>query len=157
MPNELHRALLVDYKTGLEELPYAGRRFAGVPIYKEYRYRYIIHFGRILRWKVVLPLQQKWQETKGTYGFGKNTLRLLCAFPLDTELQKLEHCHLFNRGIQTLIERARRGAFVNINALERLINVVVIDDFLFGPGLSGDRALKFLKTSQEIHCVSLTA
>ena len=29
-----HRALLCDYKTGLENLPYAGRRFAGLPIYK---------------------------------------------------------------------------------------------------------------------------
>lgn len=145
-----HRALLCDYKTGLENLPYAGRSFAGVPIYKEYHYRHVIHFGRVLRQKAVLPWRRKWQETKGTWGFGRNTLNP----KNEAELRRLEQCSLFQwPEVQNLVERARRGAFVNLNALRCLINAPVIDDFLFGSGFSDDHALQFLEPLREIHFV----
>jgi len=149
-----HLALLCDYKTGLENLPSSTHNLVSVPIYKEYRYRHLVHLARIVRQQFVLPLRTKWQERKGMWGFGHSILNPLRA----AELRRLDHCQLFNwLEVQHLIERARRGAFVNRNALECLINAVVIDDFLFGSGLSGDRALKFLKTPQEIHFASRTA
>jgi hypothetical protein len=52
--------------------------------------------------------------------------------------------------IQSLIERTSSGAFINSHALERLLTAAVIDDFLFGSGFSGERALHFLEPCREI-------
>ena len=148
-----HCALLCDYKTGLENLPYAGRSFAGIPIYKEYHYRHAIHFGRVIRQKVVLPLRRKWQETKGIWGFGRNILNPAH----EAELRRLEQCPLFHwPAVQNLVERAKCGAFVNPNAIRHLINAPVIHDFLFGSGFSDDHALQFLEPLREIHFVRPT-
>jgi hypothetical protein len=145
-----HLALLCDYKTGLENLPSVARGFAGVPIYKEYRYRSIIQAGRIVRQKVVLPLRQKWQERKGRWGFGHGILNA----GMEEELRNLEKYQLFNwPEVQNLLSQASRGAFVNRNALRHLINVPVIDDFLFGSGFSGDHALRFLKPVRDIQFI----
>lgn len=102
----------------------------------------------------MIPLRQKWQEVKGTLGFGRNVLDL----QLEREMRRLEQYHLFNwPEIRNLIERAKHGTFVDRNAMGRLINAAVIDDFLFGSGFSGDRALQFLKPFRQIRFVRATA
>jgi NH3-dependent NAD+ synthetase len=149
-----HLALLCDYRTGLENLPSVARGFAGVPIYKEYRYRSIIHAGRIVRQKIVLPLRRKWQETKGHWGCGHSVLHAR----IEAELRSLERYQLFDwSAVQNLLSQASRGAFVNRDALRHLINVPVIDDFLFGSGFSGDQALRFLEPVRDIQFIRPTA
>ena len=64
-----HIELLRSYNTGIEQFPNAARRFAGVPLDKEYKYRHFVHLGRALRF-YFLPINQKWRETKGRLGFG---------------------------------------------------------------------------------------
>jgi hypothetical protein len=145
-----HLALLCDYKTGLENLPNAARGFAGVPIRKEYYYRHIVHLGRLFRARFMLPFKQKKQELKRVLGFGQSALVPL----MEEEIINLKNCGLFNwKGLQFVIERARRGTFLNKSALHGLINVIVIHDFLFGSGLSGERSLKYLESEREIHFV----
>ncbi len=152
---QAHLSVLCDYKTGLENLPSANRStFAAVPIYKEYNYRHIVHWSRFAKRKITLPLQQKWQETKAACGFGRSVLYM----NLRSELQRLKEYELFNwPEIQNLIEQAENGRFVNRSAMNRLVSVAVIDDFLFGSGLSGDCALRFLKPLRHINFVRATA
>ena len=138
-------ALLCDYKTGLEKLPPAARHF-GLPMHRGYRYRHLIHFGHVLQEKVV-PLRQKWYESMGRWGFGNNVLN---ATRRD-ELRRLEHCDLFHGpAVRNLRERAQCGTFVNRDAITRVINAGVINEFLFGSGFTGDRALSFLQPTREI-------
>ncbi len=140
-------ALLCNYETGLEKLRAAANHFS-MPIHKEYRHRHIIQLGRLVKDSLLLPLQQKWQETKGTLGLGRSVL----YSDWEADLSRVKDCQLFNGPeVKNIIGQARRGAFVNRNAIDRLIDAVVIDDFLFGPGLSGDRALRFLEPLREIH------
>ncbi len=149
-----HLALLSDYKSGLENLPSANRTLVSVPIYKEYNYRHLVHWSRYVLQKYVLPAQQKWKETKGTFGFGRSIL----YSNLGKELCRLKQYELFNwPEIQNLIEQAENGRFVNRSAMNRLVGVAVIDDFLFGSGLSGDRALRILKPLRHINFVRATA
>ncbi len=149
-----HLALLCDYKTGIENLPSANRSiFTKLPIYKEYNYRHIVHLSRFAKQKIMLPLQQKWQETKGSFGFGRSRLDQY----MGEELCRLKQYELFNwPEIQNLIERAEHGTFVNRSALASLVNVAVIDDFLFGSGFSGDRALRLIKPFSQINFVRAT-
>jgi asparagine synthetase B (glutamine-hydrolysing) len=145
-----HLALLCDYKTGIEKIPNAARSFANVSIYKEYRYSQIVHFGRLMRSKILLPFQQKWQKIKGELGFGQSAMVPL----MEEELNSLRQCEALNwPEIEKIVERARCGKFVNRSALNKLIDIVVINDFLFGSGLTGDRSLIFLKPEREINFV----
>jgi Asparagine synthase len=142
-----HIALLCDYKTGLENIPSAQRNFSGMPIYKEYRYRDLIHLGRIVRQRLISPLTTKWRETKGTFGFGQNGLNSM----LEAELPKLKGCSLFNwPEMENLIERARRGTFLHREAMHRLVSTKVIDDFLFESGSSKDTLLHLRECPREI-------
>jgi hypothetical protein len=145
-----HLELLCDYKTGVENLPSASRAFARFPIYKEYQYRHLIHWGRVARRRLVSPVRQTWHVTKGALGLGQNILNARN----EAELQRLEQCQLFHwPEVRNLIERAKLGTFANRDAIVYLINASVIDEFLFGPGLSGDRRLRFLEPLREIQFV----
>jgi hypothetical protein len=129
-----HLALLSDYKLGLEKVRAAASHF--MPIYNEYRYRHIIHLGRVAHQRLFMPLRTKWEETKGVAGFGGNIL----YSHWKPEVQQLRHCDLFNWSeVQTYLERARSGRFVNRNAIACLIKALIINDFLF----SGERPIKF--------------
>ena len=145
-----HLALLCSYKTGIEELPNAARSFMNVPIYKEYKYRHIVHLGRVIKLKYFLPLKQKWQVMKGDLGFGQSAIVPL----LEEELNSLRQCEVVTwPEIEKIVEKARCGKFINRSALHKLIDMVVINDFLFGSGLAGDRSLIFLKPEREINFV----
>jgi hypothetical protein len=139
-------ALLCDYKTGLEKLPSAARHYS-LPICQGYRFRHLIHLGHILQEKVLLPLQQQWQESKGRLGFGQSALS-----PEKTEgLYGLKRCDLFHwPAVEDIIQQAGRGTFVNRNALSSLINAGVINDFLFGSGFVSDRGVSILESPREI-------
>jgi len=142
-----HLALLCDYKTGLENLPSPARSFIGIPIHQEYRYRHFIHCIRVMRQKFALPLHTRWEEKRGTWGFGRSALNPL----REAELYRLKHCQLFHwPEVNTIIEEARRGAFVNRNAMNRLISIAVVHDFLFNDGFSAGCQLQFLESSREI-------
>lgn len=144
-----HLALLCDYKTGLEKIPNAARSFANVSIYKEYRYSQIVHFGRLMRSRILL-FRQKWKKVKGELGYGQSAMVPL----MEEELNSLRQCEALNwPEIEKIIKRARCGKFVNRSALNKLIDMVVINDFLFGSGLTGDRSLIFLKPEREINFV----
>jgi hypothetical protein len=139
-------ALLCSYKTGLEKLPSAAYHL-GMSISKEFRYRHILHWGRVVKKRYVQPLQHGWRESKGKRGFGRNALTSRLA----AELPRLKDSQLFHwPAIQSLIERTSSGAFINSHALERLLTAAVIDDFLFGSGFSGEQALRFLEPCREI-------
>jgi len=141
--------LLSDYKLGLEQLPAAAGHF-GMPIHQEYRYRQVLRLGRRIKEELVDPLKTRWVETKGVWGFGRSAI--LSHWELD--LDRLKDCHLFNQVVLSkTIEQARGGAFVNGNAISRLIDAVVIDDFLFGSGLSGDRGLQFLESTHDLQLI----
>jgi hypothetical protein len=56
-----------------------------------------------------------------------------------------------------VIDDARRGRFLNRNALNRLINAALIDDFLFGQGLTGERALRFVESPRAVQLSSAVA
>jgi Asparagine synthase len=146
-------ALLCSYKTGLEKLPSPALRF-GMPMDKAYRYRHILHGGRILRDHVVHPLKRKWRETKGAWGFGRSVLSAV----RQTELPRLKQCRLFEwPEVKSLIDKAERGSFSNISALHVLINAGIMEEFLFGAGLSGSRALRFMKSTREVRFVPAAA
>jgi hypothetical protein len=118
---------------------------------KEYRYRSIMHAGRLVRRNLVLPLLAKWEELKSAWGFGRSALDPL----KEAELRRLEGCSLFDWAeVQMTIERARCGTFRNRNALNRLINALVVDEFLFDPPASGSVPLRFLESPRDIHFVS---
>jgi hypothetical protein len=121
---------------------------------KAYRYRHLLHAGRILRDNVVHPLKRKWRETKGSWGFGRSVLTAV----RQTELPRLEQCRLFHwPEVKSLIGQAARGSFSNIPALHALINAGIIDEFLFGAGLSGSRSLRFMKSTREVQLVRNSA
>jgi len=146
-----HRELLCSYNVGLENLPYAGRSFLRIPIYKEYHYRHLIHFGRIIKQKVALPWRQRWQEIKGAWGFGRSVLSHI----REVELRQLEHFQLFNApAVRDLLRRAEQGTFANRPALWKLVNVPVIDAFLFGTGFPDDLALGFLEPQRDVHFIA---
>jgi Asparagine synthase len=146
-------ALLCSYKTGLEKLPSPALRF-GMAMDQAYRYRHILHGGRILRDNLVHPLKQKWHEAKGAWGFGRSVLSPV----RQAELPRLEQCRLFHwPEVKNLIDRAARGSFANIPALNVLINAGIVDEFLFGAGLSGSRALRFMKSTREVQLVRNSA
>ena len=50
-----------------------------------------------------------------------------------------------------MTEQARRGIFANNNAISRLIDAMIIDDFLFNNDLPREYALRFLEPVREIH------
>jgi hypothetical protein len=138
--------LLCSYKTGLERLPSASHHF-GMSIMQEFRYRHLLHWGRVVQTRCVEPFRQVWQERKGTRRFGRNTLTPW----LDAELLRLKDYQVFHwPAVQSLIERARSGVSLNQSALRKLINVAIIDAFLFGPGFSGKRALSFCEPWREV-------
>jgi Asparagine synthase len=142
-------ALLSSYNSGLENLPSPAFPF-DIPIYQSYQYRHFLHLGRVVRARFLWSLQKKWQESKGEWGFGQSALNAMTS----TELRNLQHCRLFHwPEVQALIEKAARGAFVNKPALHSLISAGVVNDFLFGPGFSGDRALRLLESSRDLHFV----
>ena len=146
-------ALLCSYNTGLEKLPSPAVRF-GMPMDKAYRYRHLLHAGRTLRDNLVHPLKRKWRETKGAWGFGRSVLSPV----RQTELPRLEQCRLFHwPEVKSLIDQAGRGSFSNITALHALINAGIIDEFVFGAGLSGSRALRFMKSTREVQLVRNSA
>jgi hypothetical protein len=145
-----HIGLLSSYKLGLEKVPSAQRRFAGLPISAEYRYRNIIHLGRVVRQKLIVPLKTKSTVIKGLLGLGKSSLSLARA----EALRRLQSCDLFNwPEVNKVIGRAERGVFVNVNALNRLINAHVLDDFLFRSASSKEAGLHFLKSPRDISFV----
>jgi hypothetical protein len=145
-----HLALLCNYKTGLENLPSASNHL-GLSIRKQYRYRSIIRLGVMANERLVSPLRQRWHKARGTVGVGQSALRP----EKEAELRRFKQHDLFNwPEIQSLMEGARRGIFTNQAAIRRLINPAVVDDFLFGSGFAGDRALQFLKPTREIHIAS---
>jgi hypothetical protein len=138
--------LLCSYKIGLERLPSASHHF-GMSIMQEFRYRHLLHWGRVVQTRCIEPCTQVWQKSKGTWGFGSNTLTPW----IEAELRRLQDYQVFHwPAVQSLIERARSGVFRSQSALRKLINVAIIDDFLFGPGFSGERALSFLESSREV-------
>jgi Asparagine synthase len=146
-------ALLCSYNTGLEKLPSPAVRF-GMSLDKAYRYRHLLHAGRTLRDNLVHPLKRKWRETKGAWGFGRSVLSPV----RQTELPRLEQCRLFHwPEVKSLIDQAGRGSFSNITALHALINAGIIDEFVFGAGLSGSRALRFMKSTREVQLVGNSA
>jgi hypothetical protein len=59
--------------------------------------------------------------------------------------------------LKNTIDQARRGTFVNRDAIDRLVDAVVIDDFLFGPGFSGERALRFLDPIHDLRLAHSTS
>ena len=139
-------ALLCSYKTGLEKLPSPAVRF-GMPMDKAYRYRHILHGGRILRDNLVHPFERKWREIKGAWGLGRSALSPVRK----AELPRLEQCPLFHwPEVKNLIDKAARGTFVNVSALNVLINAGIVEEFLFGAGLSGPRALRFMKSTRDV-------
>jgi hypothetical protein len=141
---------MCSYKTGLEKLPSAAYHFR-MSISKEFRYRHVLHWGRVVKKRCVQPLQHAWRESKGKRGFGRNAL----TPRLEAELPRLKDCQLFHwPALQALIERASSGAFINSHALEQLLTAAVIDAFLFGSGFSGERALHCLEPSREISNVN---
>jgi hypothetical protein len=146
-------ALLRSYKTGLEKLPSPALRF-GMRMDQAYRYRHVLYAGRVLRDNLVHPLKRKWRETKGAWGFGRSVLSPV----RQTELPRLEQCRLFHwPEVKNLIDKAARGSFSNIPALHALINAGIVDEFLFGAGLSGSRALRFMKSTRDIRFVRAEA
>jgi hypothetical protein len=137
-----HLALLASYQTGLENLPSAARLFFNVPIAKEYRYRHVVHTGRIVRQKLVLPLQESWQQWKGHLGWGQSSLNAL----RETELQRLRFHPMFDwQHVERLLDNARKGSFTNRNALNRLISLAVVNEFLFGNRAPDTPQLHFFK------------
>jgi hypothetical protein len=52
--------------------------------------------------------------------------------------------------VKNLIDKAARGTFVNVSALNVLINAGIVAEFLFGAGLSGPRALRFMKSTRDV-------
>jgi hypothetical protein len=143
-----HLALLASYQTGLENLPSAVRSFFNVPIAKEYRYRHVVHAGRIVRQKLLVPMQESWQEWKGHLGFGQSSLNAL----REVELKKLRFHPIFDwSGVEQLLESARRGSFTNRDALGRLISLAIVDEFLFDNRPPDTPPLRFLKTNTASH------
>jgi hypothetical protein len=146
-------ALLCSYKTGLEKLPSPALRF-GMPMARTYRYRHILHAGRVMRDNLVHPLKRKWRETKGAWGFGRSVLNPI----RQSELLRLDQCPLFHwPEVRSLINKAARGSFVNIPALHTLISAGIVDEFLFGAGLSGSRSLRFIESTREVQLVRNSA
>lgn len=145
-----HLSLLSNYKMGLENIPNAARWITRVPIYKEYRYRHIFHAGRVLRSNIALPLLSKLQMLKGHLGLRQNG-----SIPLlNEETIHLKKCGLFNwNEVQSIIEKAEQGKFVNRDALHSLINTVIVHDFLFGSGLRDERSLRFLQPERKIYFI----
>jgi hypothetical protein len=143
-----HLSLLSNYNKGLENLPNAARWITRVPISQEYRYHHIFHAGRVLRSNIALPLFSKLQMLKGHLGLRQNG-----SIPLlNEETIHLKKCGLFNwKEVQSIIEKAEQGKFVNRNALHSLINTVIVHDFLFGSGLRDERSLRFLQPVRKIH------
>jgi hypothetical protein len=150
--DQAHSALLSDYKLGLENVRTAAIHF-GMPFYKEYRYRHFIYLGRVARDRFLSPLQRKWQETKGTLGFGQNVI-----YPhWESELKRLADCHLFNwPQVQNYIVRARSGRFVNQNAIYCLRQTFAIDDFLFNPNSFQDESFQLVNSRRDIRFCPLT-
>ena len=138
-------ALLCSYKTGLEQLPSASYRF-GMPIRHEFRYRHLLHCGRVIQARYIKPLTQRWRESKGIWGLSRHTLTPW----FEAELPQLKDYELFHwPALQALIARAHSGTFFNHRALRQLITVALIDDFLFSPGFPAKRTLSFLKPWRE--------
>jgi hypothetical protein len=120
-------------------------------ISKEFRYRHVLHWGRVVKKRCVQPLQHAWRESKGKRGSGRNAL----TPRLEAELPRLQDCQLFHwPAVQALIERASSGAFINSHALEQLLTAAVIDAFLCGSGFSAERAPHCLEPSREISNVN---
>ena len=141
-----HIELLRSYNTGIEQFPNAARRFAGVPLDKEYKYRRFVHLGRALRF-YFSPINQKWRETKGRLGLGAKE-----NFPLlEEEINSFKDCEIFNWSeVNKIFDQAKSGTFVNRNAYHKLMYLLMINDLMFGNGFTGNRSLKFLKTERKI-------
>jgi hypothetical protein len=91
-------------------------------------------------------LKQKWRETKGAC-LGRSVLSPVRR----AELPRLEQCSLFHwPEVKNLIDQAAHGTFVNVPALNVLINAGIVDEFLFGAGLSGSLALRFMTSTREV-------
>ncbi|MGH8057644.1 MAG: asparagine synthase-related protein [Candidatus Entotheonellia bacterium] len=148
--DQAHLALLCDYRTGLEKLPSSAWRFPRLPISQQYRYRSLIQLGRIVRYRWVRPLQRAWEASQLPWGGRRSALNALRT----TELERLQHYELFHwPEVQRILERARQGTFTNRNALNRLINVAVIDDVLFGSALSIVRPLPLLDVPRDLRFI----
>jgi hypothetical protein len=147
-----HISLLSSYNIGLEKLPSAARSFARIPICSEYRYRHLLHLGRITRQRLLTPARQKWQEAISARGFRRTIINPSFA----AELRRLEYCPLFNwREIDNLIDLFSRGVFSNRSAMARLVNAAVVHDFLMGSGFSQSEDLQYLDPTRGIKLIRM--
>jgi hypothetical protein len=123
-----HLELLRDYRTGLERLPSAAWSFLNTPITLEYNLRHAIHLGRRIHQQVLNPLSQYVAQARGRLGIGQSILGSLQGACLDA----LESSPIFDSSyLGRLLADAKRGIFTSRTALERPLNVLVIQDLLF--------------------------
>ncbi len=144
---QAHAALLESYGTGLEDLPSAHTRFVRLPLKYEYRIRHVIHLGRVLKAKGLLPLQTRFRELRGLFG-GEP-----CQIygPLESELKKLKHCPVVNwNAVEDLLNDYRGRKFWNMNALRQLANVQALHSFLFEREIPEARGLEMLPSTRNI-------
>ena len=142
-----HIKLLCNYKTGLEHFPNAARNFTGISLKKEYKYRHIVHLGRIARLNYLLPLIDKYRSMKGKTGLGKNRLS-----PVEeVETGYMNECEIFNTvNLQRLIDKYKKGEFVNKAALRKIFYLLLTNDFFFGSDFTGSRSFQFLQKEKEL-------
>jgi hypothetical protein len=142
-----HLGVLLDYGIGLEQYAHADHRALGLPIYKEYKYRRVVDLGRIVNQKILGPWGRWAKEQLGSWGLSKVDPRPYWI----SELPLLKNYPQFDSaGITKLIEETRRGAFLNLNAVRQLFNVQVIQDLLFGKGLSNPGDVVFVQPQREV-------
>lgn len=138
-----HIALLSDYRSGLELLPNAARHQAGIPLGREYACRHLVRLARTLRRTVLLPLDRARQSLTGRSSRAAWYQRIM-----KNETERLHSCGLFApEQLQRVIAGAARGSFIPRNGLHSLLSAAVVHDVLFGGGLAGRRALRFIHTS----------
>jgi len=151
--DRIYLDLLRNYKTGLENFPSAARSWTGLPIRKEYGYRHVIHYGRFIQQKLALPMQRQWQALKNAWRLEQNTSDLHRI----AERFQLASCQVFRwPTVQYLIEQTGRGEVDYRASVNRLINVAIVDDFLFGPRSSIERPLRGLERPNNPNKVSPT-
>lgn len=142
-----HLGVLTGYGIGLERYPHADHLALGLPIHKEYTYRRLVDLGRIVNQKMLEPWGCWAKEQLGCWGLNKMNLQPYWM----AELPLLKNYPQFDSaGMTKLIEQTRRGAFLNLNAVRQLFNVQVIQDFLFGKGLSNPGDVVFVQPHREV-------